>query len=64
MINPRRSKILRDIGLYKARALVVVLAIAVGVMAFGLIGTVQVIVAEKYTATYFESHAMTSYLQK
>src|SRR5258706_3957628 len=57
MINPRRSKILRDIGLYKARALVVVLAIAVGVMAFGLIGTVQVIVAEKYTATYLESHA-------
>src|SRR5258708_7887353 len=57
MINPRRSKILRDIGLYKARAIVVVLAIAVGVMAFGLIGTVQVIVAEKYTATYLASHA-------
>src|SRR5258708_25312594 len=57
MINPRRSKILRDIGLYKARAIVVVLAIAVGVMAFGLIGTVQVIVAEKSTATYLASHA-------
>jgi putative ABC transport system permease protein len=57
VISPRWSKIRRDIWRYKARAGVVVLAIAVGIMAFGLISTVQVIVAEKYTDTYQASRA-------
>src|SRR5258708_34328521 len=42
---------------YKVRGVVVVLAIAVGIMAFGLIVTVRVIIAEKYVATYQASNA-------
>src|SRR5260221_2926190 len=57
MIRPRWSKIRRDILLYKVRAVVVVLAIAVGIMAFGLIVTVRVIIAEKYLASYQASNA-------
>src|SRR5512142_2524560 len=56
MIGPRWRKILRDIWLYKARASVVVLAIAVGIMAFGLIAIVQVIFAERYTEVYQASY--------
>jgi len=43
MLSPRQIKIFRELWVYKARTLLVVLAIAVGVAAFGLMGASRII---------------------
>ncbi len=55
MLSPRWHKVLRDLWIYKTRTVLVVLSIAVGVFAVGMIANTQVILsrdlAQAYAAT-------------
>lgn len=52
MIDTTWLKILRDLWLYKTRTLLVVLAIAVGVSAFGVMFTTQIVLARDLSRGY------------
>ncbi|MBN1430796.1 MAG: ABC transporter permease [Anaerolineae bacterium] len=52
IINPRWRKVLRDLWEHKARTILVVLAIAVGVFAFGLLATAQVVLDHNLSEEY------------
>lgn len=54
-MNVRRSKILRDLLVNKSRSLLVVLAVAVGVAAFGLMITGRVVLEENLDVVYAAS---------
>ena len=51
-MNVRRTKILRDLLVNKSRSLLVILAVAVGVAAFGLMITGRVVLDENLRAGY------------
>jgi putative ABC transport system permease protein len=52
MLNPRWHKIIGDLWSYKTRSIVVVLSIAVGVFAVGMIAGTQVILTRDMQASY------------
>src|SRR5438128_6195331 len=52
MLRPRWRKVLRDLWSNKTRTLLVVLSIAVGVFAFGMIGGARVILMRDLTDTW------------
>ncbi len=52
LINPRWRKVMRDLWLNKNRTIVVVLSIAVGVFAVGVIATSQVVLSDGLIQTY------------
>src|SRR5262245_21367511 len=52
MLSPRWRKILGDIWSYKVRTTIVVLSIAVGVFAVGMIAGTQVILTRDMQASY------------
>lgn len=54
MLSPRWQKILSDLWLNKARTLLVILSIAVGVFAIGAIATTRTLVNRDLAATYAE----------
>src|SRR5690606_7060449 len=54
MLSPRWQKILSDLWLNKARTLLVILSIAVGVFAIGTIITTRIIITRDLAATYAE----------
>lgn len=54
MLSPRWQKILSDLWLNKARTLLVILSIAVGVFAIGTIVTTRIIITRDLAATYAE----------
>jgi len=54
-VNVRRTKILRDLLVNKSRSLLVILAIAVGVAAFGLMITGRVVLEENLRDGYAET---------
>ncbi|PZN07555.1 MAG: hypothetical protein DIU69_11480 [Bacillota bacterium] len=45
MLSPRWRKVVRDLWGYKARTLLVVLSVAVGVFAVGVIGTSRIVMS-------------------
>lgn len=51
-INPRWRKILRDLWEHKARTMLVVLAISVGVFAFGILATSRVVLERNMSEEY------------
>src|SRR5574341_527963 len=56
MLNVRWTMILRELWTYRSRTLLVVLAVAVGVMAFGIMSSAQVVVASNVKQTYRDSN--------
>lgn len=56
MLAPRWHKVIRDLWSYKLRTILVVMAIAVGVFAFGLLGTTQKILTRESRRNYLESN--------
>ncbi len=52
MLRPRWRKILRDLGGNKIRTILVVLSIAIGVLAIGMIAGTQTLLAEDLSAAY------------
>lgn len=52
MFNPRWNKVFRDIWLNKARAILVVLSIGIGVFAVGMVAHMQAIVSQDLVASY------------
>jgi putative ABC transport system permease protein len=56
MLRPRWRKVLRDLWYQKARTLIVVLSIAVGVFAVGLIVSSQIMLSEDLSAAYAATH--------
>src|SRR5512136_2322018 len=51
-INPRWRKILRDLWEHKARTILVVLAISVGVFAFGILASSRVVLDQNMSEEY------------
>ena len=49
---PRWAKVLRDLWSHKTRSLLVVLSIAIGVFAIGVIAGTQTILGQQFTGTY------------
>lgn len=62
MMNIRRTKILRDLWVNKARTLLVVLSIAVGVAAFGLMVTGRIVLEKNLTDEYAATNPAQSIL--
>lgn len=56
IIRPRWKKVVRDLWLHKGRTLVVVLSIAVGVFAVGVIASSQIILSRDLSATYLATN--------
>jgi len=52
MLNPRWRKMLRDLGRHKARTIIVVLSIAVGVFAVGMIISTQIMLSQDMAVAY------------
>jgi putative ABC transport system permease protein len=55
-INPRWRKVLRDLWEHKVRTMLVVLAVSVGVFAFGILATSRVVLDKNMTDEYLEIH--------
>jgi putative ABC transport system permease protein len=55
-LNPRWRKVLRDLWLNKNRTIIVVLSIAVGVFAVGVIASSQIILSRDLSATYLATN--------
>ena len=62
MVKPRWRKILRDLWLNKIRTLLVILSIAVGVFAIGMIVSTQIMLSQDMTDTYAETHPAHAFL--
>jgi putative ABC transport system permease protein len=62
MLRPRWRKVLRDLWYQKARTLIVVLSIAVGVFAVGLIVSSQIMLSEDLSAAYAATHPASAIL--
>ncbi|MBN1991626.1 MAG: ABC transporter permease [Anaerolineae bacterium] len=56
MLRPRWRKILRDLWLNKIRTVLVILSIAVGVFAIGLIVSTRIMLSEDMASTYAATH--------
>lgn len=56
MLSPRWRKVLRDLWSNKTRTLLVVLSIAVGVFAVGMIASSQIILANNLSASYAKTN--------
>ncbi len=56
MLDTRWSKIMRDLWMYKARSALIVLAIAVGVMTFGMTVTTKMVLERDLAAGYAASN--------
>jgi putative ABC transport system permease protein len=56
MLRPRWRKMLRDLGHHKTRTAIVVLSIAVGVFAVGMILSTQLMLSEDMAASYLASY--------
>lgn len=56
MVSPRWRKVWRDLLSNKTRTLLVILSIAVGVFAVGLVATSQAALARELTASYLASN--------
>jgi len=53
MLSPRWHKVLRDLWGYKARTMLVVISVAVGVFAVGMIAGTQVILGREMNAAWY-----------
>ncbi len=62
MLNPRWHKVLRDMWDNKARTVLVVLSIAVGIFAVGVISNAQVILSHDLSAAYAAIHPSSAVL--
>ena len=62
MLTPRWRKIVRDLWHNKARTLIVVLSIAVGVFAVGMIVSTQIMLAEDMSSGYLSTNPASAYL--
>ena len=62
MLNPRWRKVLRDLWHHKTRTVIVVLSIAVGVFAVGMIVSTEIILEEDMTASYSAVNPASAYL--
>lgn len=60
--RPRWQKVWRDLWLYRARTLLVILSIAVGVFAVGMIASTWVILAREMPASYATVHPASAIL--
>ncbi|HEY84024.1 MAG TPA: FtsX-like permease family protein [Chloroflexi bacterium] len=52
MLKPRWKKVIRDMWLNRSRTVLVVLSIAVGIFAVGVIGTTQIVLSEQLNESY------------
>jgi putative ABC transport system permease protein len=62
MLRPRWRKIIRDLWLNKVRTLLVILSIAVGVFAIGMIVSTQIMLAEDMTGSYGQTQPAHAFL--
>ncbi len=62
LLRPRWRKVLRDLWLNKTRAILVVLSIAVGVFAVGMIATSRLILAQDLTNSYLATNPASAML--
>lgn len=62
MISPRWCKVLRDLSVNKTRTILVVLSIAVGVFAVGVVVGPQVILSHDIAASYAAGHPASAIL--
>ena len=62
MLRPRWRKILRDLWLNKIRTLLVMLSIAVGVFAIGMIVSTQIMLSEDMTGSYGQTNPSHAHL--
>jgi putative ABC transport system permease protein len=62
MLSPRWRKVLRDLWHNKTRTILVVLSIAVGVFAVGMIVSTQIMLAEDLSASYISSNPSSAQL--
>lgn len=62
MVQPRWRKILRDLWLNKIRTLLVILSIAVGVFAIGMIVSTQIMLSADMTDSYAQTHPAHAFL--
>jgi len=56
LVSPRWRKVLRDLWSHKARSLLVILSIAIGGFAIGVIAGVQQILSGQLAASYLATH--------
>lgn len=61
-ISAKWNKVVRDLLLYKTRTILVVLAISVGVFAFGMVGTARIVISEQIDAGYAATDPATATL--
>jgi putative ABC transport system permease protein len=62
MISPRWRKVLRDLWINKTRTLLVVLSVAVGIFAIGVIAGTQVVLSREVRRVYDAAHAASATL--
>src|SRR5512135_3416763 len=62
MISPRWRKVLRDLWHHKTRTAIVVLSIAVGVFAVGMIVSSQIMITEDMALRYMAANPASAYL--
>lgn len=62
MVSPRWRKILRDLWHNKTRTVIVVLSIAVGVFAIGMIVSTQIVLTEDMSSSYNTTNPASAYL--
>ncbi len=63
LLSPRWRKVLRDLWVSKTRTVLVVLSIAVGVFAIGMIAGTQAILSRELNESYARSHPASAILQ-
>ena len=62
MLSPRWRKILRDLWHNKIRTLIVVLSIAVGVFAVGMIVSTQIVLTQDMDSSYSATNPASAFL--